>query len=186
MVNNISNNRKVITQLEPHQAYETIGVFLAPDGNLEAQFKKMRTVAIAWADGLRTGTITKDKVWLALHSTILCTLIYPLLAIRLTKAQCEAILSPLLHYCPIGVCRFFPRKLVFSTADYMGLNLPHLPMLQDIARIQDLIFHTFNGALTGDLYRASLEIFVIEIGCNAYEVWRDSVIIVLLTTPSLV
>ncbi len=39
-VNDISNTRKVIQRLESHQAYETPWVFLALDGNLEAQYKK--------------------------------------------------------------------------------------------------------------------------------------------------
>ncbi len=41
-VNDISEARKAIKRLEPHQAYETLGVYLAPDGNLEHQFQKMK------------------------------------------------------------------------------------------------------------------------------------------------
>jgi hypothetical protein len=76
-VNDISNTRKVVQRLEPHQAYETLGVFLAPDGNLDAQYQKMRQAATTWADNLRTGSISRTEVWIALQSTILRTLIYP-------------------------------------------------------------------------------------------------------------
>jgi hypothetical protein len=86
-VYDIHNNRKTIKRLEPGQAYETQGMFLAPDGNLEEQFKKLHTAATTLADGLRTGTITRDEVWLALQSTILRTPAYPLPALRITKAQ---------------------------------------------------------------------------------------------------
>ena len=70
--------RKLIKRLEPHQAYDTLGVFLAPDGNLEAQAEKMGKAVKIWVDGLRTGRISKDETWLALQSTILRTLSYPL------------------------------------------------------------------------------------------------------------
>jgi hypothetical protein len=76
-VNDISNTRKVVQRLEPHQAYETLRMFLAPDGNLDAQYQKMRQAATTWADNLRTGSISRTEVWIALQSTILRTLIYP-------------------------------------------------------------------------------------------------------------
>jgi hypothetical protein len=39
-VNDISNHRKTIPRLEPCQAYETLGAYLAPDGNLDSQIEK--------------------------------------------------------------------------------------------------------------------------------------------------
>jgi hypothetical protein len=96
LVNGIEYNRKVVKRLESHQAYEMLGVYLAQDGNLNRQFQKMKKAATEWAYGLRTGKITKKEVWIALNSTIMRTLIYPLLALRLTRAQCKAILTPIL------------------------------------------------------------------------------------------
>jgi len=144
-VNDIHNNRKAITKLEPHQAYKTLGVFLAPDGNLDAQFQKMKSGVIKWADSLRTGNIGRTEVWTALQSTILRALAYPISALRLTRCQIEQILAPLLQYClpAMGICRNFPRKLVFSTLEHMGLNIVHLHTLQEILRIKDIIFRTY-------------------------------------------
>jgi hypothetical protein len=75
-------------------------------------------------------------------------------------------MAPLLRYClpAIGVCRNFPRALVFSTLDYMGLHIQHLHSLQEIARLKDIIPHTFNDTLTGKLYQMSMELFFIELG----------------------
>jgi hypothetical protein len=50
-VNDIANERKVIKRLEPYQAYETLGVFLSPDGNLNAQVKKMKEAVLKWVEG---------------------------------------------------------------------------------------------------------------------------------------
>jgi hypothetical protein len=186
-VNDISDHRKTITRLEPHQACETLGVYLAPDGNLDAQFNKMFKAVNTWVDGLRTGKISKTEVWLALQSTILRTLYYPLPATRLTKSQCEAILSPLLHYClpALGICRSFPRKLLFSTLDYMGLNFLHIFTLQETFRLKDIIFHTANYTLTGLLYTSSLELMLLELGANTLYPW-DPAMIDLLATDSLI
>jgi len=74
-VNDISDHRKTIKRLETHEAYETLGVFLAPDGNSHAQFEKMCKAVVTWVDSLRTGNISRDEVWLALQSTILRTLL---------------------------------------------------------------------------------------------------------------
>jgi hypothetical protein len=186
-VHDIHDNRKLITRLEPYQAYETLGVFLAPDGNLDAQVEKMHKAVTVWVDRLRTGRISKEETWLALQSTILCTLCYPLPAIRLSKSQCEEIMAPLLRYClpALGICRNFPRKLFFSTYEYMGLYMQHLYTLQEIARLKDIIFHTFNETLTGNLYLSSLELLLLELGCSTLYPWTAS-LIDMLSTASLI
>ena len=70
-VNDILNNRKTIQRLEPSQAYKTLGVYLAPDGNLDAQIEKMSKTVMNWVDGLRTCHLSKNDAWLAVQSTIL-------------------------------------------------------------------------------------------------------------------
>jgi len=186
-VNDISDHRKTIKRLETHEAYETLGVFLAPDGNSHAQFEKMCKAVVTWVDSLRTGNISRDEVWLALQSTILRTLNYPLPALRLTNTQCEAIMAPLLQYClpALGICRNFPRLLVFSPLDHMGLNILHLHTLQEIVRLKDMIFHSINGTLTGLLYTSSLELLLLELGCSSAYNWYCDLIDT-LSTASLV
>jgi hypothetical protein len=138
----------------------------------------MKKAVISWIDGLRTGKISRDEVWLALQSKILCTLYYPLPALRLTKAQCYAIMSPLLQYCllALGICRNFPCLLVFAPYEFMGLNIWHLHTLQDLMRLKDIIFNIFNGTLTGLLYTSSLELLLLELGCNTEFQWSPTLI----------
>jgi len=109
-MNDIANSRKIIKRLEASEAYETLGVFLAPDGNLDEQFKKMQSAAVKWADSLRMGSLSRNEAWVALQSTILRTLAYPLPALRLTKEQCYSIMAPILRYClpAMGICCNFP------------------------------------------------------------------------------
>jgi hypothetical protein len=73
-------------------------------------------------------------------------------------------MSPLLQYClpALGICRNFPRKLVFAPCDFMGLNLGHLFTLQEIARIKEIkklgcdTNYAWSSALIDNLATASL------------------------------
>jgi hypothetical protein len=126
-------------------------------------------------------------VWLVLRSTIWQTLAYPP-AINLTCDQCESIMSPILHYClpALGICRNFPRKLVHAPLSRMGLHLVHLHTLQEIYQRKDIVTHTFQGTLTGQLYKLSLELFFIELGQNPNLHHFDLGHVQLLTMNSLI
>jgi hypothetical protein len=165
-VDNISGERKKIRRLESHQAYKTLGVFIAPDGNSTDHFNKLLTLAMSWADAMRTGFIRREEAWLAVNSTILRSLAYSLPALRLSRQQWDCILSPILQYClpAMGVCRYFPRKLVFASSSHFGLGFKHLHTVQEIAHIKDIIWHNFSDTLTGTLYKTSFELMLLECG----------------------
>jgi hypothetical protein len=67
----------------------------------------------------------------------------------------------------------------------MGLNFLHLFTIQEIYRIKDIIFHTANNTLTGRLYTSSLELMLLELGCNKNLSW-DPTLLELLATDSLI
>jgi len=123
-VNDIAGNRKTLTRLNADQAYETLCVYLAPDGNSAAQFAKLLSLSTKYADAMRTGHISKNEAWLAVITTIWCSLSYPLAALRLTKPQWEEIMAPILCYCllAMGICRNFSQQLTFSRQDFFGLG----------------------------------------------------------------
>jgi hypothetical protein len=66
---------------------------LAPDGNMDLQYKWMVETATAWADKLRTGHLPRHLTWLAWRTTILKTLEYPLPTTTLTRHQCDKLTS---------------------------------------------------------------------------------------------
>jgi hypothetical protein len=118
-----------------------LSFFLAPDGNHKAQTAKMVQAANKWADAMQTGTISRSEVKTSLISTIWRTLIYPLLALNPSKADCEKIMAPILQYClpAMGYCRNFPQDIVFCPAKYMGVNILHLYTLPPgrVVRVRD-------------------------------------------------
>jgi hypothetical protein len=167
-MNDINETRKTVRCISTHQAEETLGVWISPNGCTKTQTEKMIEKANLWADHMRTGIITKAETWLALNSTIWRTFSYPLNALNLSKKQCEQIMSPVLNYAlpAMGVCRTFPRDLVFSPIKYAGLGIKHIYTLQEIARLKDILQHTYDNTTTGKLYRTSLEHLILEIGIS--------------------
>jgi hypothetical protein len=167
-MNDINEVRKAVRRIETNHAEETLGVWIAPDGNNNTQFQKMKAKSQEWADNMRTGVIRKDETWLALQSTIWCTFCYPLNCLNLTKEQCQHIMGPVINYAlpAMGVCRKFPRDLVFSPTQYCGLGIKHIHTLQEIARIKDILHHTYLNTITRKLYRMSFEFLILELGMN--------------------
>jgi hypothetical protein len=150
-VKDISGERKLLKRLEPHEAANTLGVDIAADGNNMSQFKKMKEASLKWADQIRTGRLKHAEVHLALHSTLWKTLSYPLSCTTLTKKQCEDIMAPALFQAlpAMGICRYFPRSVVYGPLSRMGLAIPHIHSLQEISRLKDMIHHSALGTFTG-------------------------------------
>jgi hypothetical protein len=64
----------------------------------------------------------------------------------------------------LGICRTFPRELVFAPQDFFGLGIQHLFTLQEIFPLKDLIAHSHLRSITGQLYTTSLEFLHLELG----------------------
>ena len=43
----------MLERLEPSDARWSLGMYQAPDGNMDKQFEVLKTVAIDWADNMR-------------------------------------------------------------------------------------------------------------------------------------
>ena len=165
-IRNHHGQRITLPRLEPHEARTTLGVNLAPDGNHDSQAHRMRRQAEEWADHVRTGYLQRHEVWVALHSTILRSLDYPLPATSLTFQQCSWIMAPVLQAAlpAMGVSRSFPRAMVHAPLSLSGLGIPHLFHSQGINHLQSVLDHTTRQTITGQLLQASLEALIIEGG----------------------
>jgi hypothetical protein len=75
-------------------------------------------------------------------------------------------MSPILNYVlpAMGVCRNFPRALVFSSTTHAGIGINHIHTVQEIARLKDILQHTYINSTTGLLYCTSLEYLILELG----------------------
>lgn len=187
-VNDVHGHPQRLHQLEPWEAVCTLGVRLAPDGNMTAQFDHMVSVATQWADSLRAGHLPRHLTWTAWRTTILKTLEYPLPVTTLTRTQCSRITSIVaaaaLPRC--GIMRTFPRALLHAPIKYGGLNIPDLYVEQGIQHIVRLIrYSKTQKHSTGILLRHSCEHFKVQMGCNG-PIFSLPLILDVLATPGWV
>ena len=148
----------------------------------------MLTLATEWADKMRTGRLSKADSWLAIMSTIMRTLAYPLSALNLTEAQYDDLLRPILMYGlpAMGICRHFARDIVFAPKLYRGTGLKHLYTQQEISRLLDIMSHTHQNSTTGSLYTSSFELLLVEVGLGTIIHSIPSPLLQYLATDSLI
>ena len=161
-----SGTRQKIKQLDVSDAYETLGVFITADGNHREQLKIMKEQARDWADRLRTSFLSENEAVQALHSTILKKLEYPLLAMSLSREECDSILQPIFQAAlpKARINRNFNRKVLRGPGGLMGLEMPCLYTSQVSEHIECLIRHGGSDTITGQLLDGTIEVAKAEIG----------------------
>ena len=66
-----NDERQIIKQLDVLTAYETLGVWLAADGNHSKELKILKDTAKEWADRIRVSLLSESESAQALHATII-------------------------------------------------------------------------------------------------------------------
>ena len=162
-MNEVNTNLQI---LNPHEAKRMLGVFLAMDGSNDVQIKQMGKVASSWHEKIRVGYLSRGDAWTALNTTVMKKLEYPLLALTLTKEECNKIMSPILQggLPRIGVCRTMARALVYTPLKYQGLDIKDLYISQGLQHIKALLNHIWRRTTTGTLLRTTMEHLKIEVG----------------------
>ena len=165
-VKNAEGLRQKIKQLASNEAQKMLGVWLAPDGNNVKQVEEMRRKSIEWGEKIRTGMVDKRDAWLAMKSTIMKTLEYPLLALTLSENECNHIMAPLLKagLPKAGICRNIPRSILYGSTEHQGLGMNNLYTTMDLTQITSLVDHIWRNSTTGKLLRISMETMKIELG----------------------
>ena len=145
---------------------ETLGVFLAPDGNMKAQIKHMRKKAEEYKDNIRASHLSRTDAWLSLHTTILKTIQYPIPALTLTADECKYIMAPIYDgaLSASGYNNNMPRPVVNGPIDLQGLNIPNLFTWQGANHLEVLQNHLYHNTITGHLLKCSLELLQLEWG----------------------
>ena len=179
-INNVDDSgRDTLRRFEANIAKETLGVFLAMDGNNKEETHHLRKKAVAFADCIRTGFLTREDATYALHRTIMKTLEYPIVATTMDKAQWDYIMAPLLAATlpRMGYVQSFPRDIVYSPEDLCGLGIFHPWHNQHLSQLKVVLQETALPSITGDLIRASFEQLRLEIGLpDRSDQWNWSVV----------
>jgi hypothetical protein len=111
-INKIDDSgREILQHYKANVAKETLGVFLAMDGNNKEEARHLRSKAKAFADCIHTSFLSCEDAVYALHRTIMKTLEYPMIATTMSKVQWDFIMAPLLTASlpRMGYVRKLPR-----------------------------------------------------------------------------
>ena len=157
---------KTLPRLEPSEANETLGIYIAMDGNTRKQVEKLRHKAEDYAENVRTGFLTRDEAWHSLKSTIVKTLEYPMEAISLTKDQWDYIMAPILKAIlpRSGIVRTFPRDILYGPDQFSGMGLMHPYYTQYFRHLDLTLKEATQPSITSNLLQATTEQLKLEIG----------------------
>ena len=155
-----------LERLEVSEARETLGVWLAMDGNQKLEFSKLRDIAARWADKVRCGQLNAAEAWFALQQTVMKSLEYPLMATTLSRSQCDEIMRTLLNAAlpRLHIAMSFPNAVRFGPRAHHGLGIPHLWTTQGIDKLWAIFRHGDDDTITGHQIRCSLECAMLESG----------------------
>ncbi|CAJ1953819.1 unnamed protein product [Cylindrotheca closterium] len=167
-IQGLSGATKSLRRLEPDDLERTLGVMLAPLENLKAHEVQMIAKAKDWAEQLRPNLLHKHDVLRLIRSTIMKKLEYPMALTTLDAQQWTDIMSPVLQVClpKAGVCRNFPRDVVFAPLSYQGLGLPHPFGCQVFKHLEMLLRHMANRTKTGYYMEANFQAHQLETGTS--------------------
>jgi hypothetical protein len=166
-IRNVSGlDRVTLERLEVSEARETLGVFIAMDGNQLTQMAELLIKTHRWADRVRVGRLTHAEAWFSLTLCMMKTLEYPLMATSLTQKQCDQIMQPVLDagLKALGISRTLNRDVVYGPKRYQGLGIPDLWLTQGILKLWIAIAHGDAATITGSSLRAVLALHTLELG----------------------
>ena len=109
-------------------------------------------------------TLPKD-VWVAITSTIMKTLEYPMTALTITKQGWDEIMKPLLHFCPpvTGYSQNFPRAVIFGPSEQCGKGLMHPWYNQELTHLETFWEELASETHTGEFFTTSMEALRLEL-----------------------
>jgi hypothetical protein len=161
-------NRSALTRHETNHAEETLGLWIAPDGNQNAQIQSLHTKIALWSDKIRTKHLNQSLAWLSITSGISMSLKYPLTATNLSRNDCSRIMKPFLDVAlpALGLPRNMPHAVIFAPKEYLGYGLFDLWLHQAVDQIQACLDygHRLGNDITGHLLRDITETLRLELG----------------------
>jgi hypothetical protein len=170
-IRNPDGNYQTLERCEVSEARETLGCWIAMDGNQQAQQKALTKKVERWTAKIRTKQLNTHEAWLSLQSGITKSIGYPLTATSLTKTECHQVMKPLIKYAlqALQIPSKFPLQLLFAPKKYLGLAILHLWTEQGLAKIEVCLRHGHASKnSTGKLLRDTMAGMRIELGLPSH------------------
>ena len=165
-IKNQEGEDEEIKRHNPDFAEETLGVFVAVDGNTSQQKDKLTDATTSWTHRIVTSGLFRNEVVMALITTLSRTWQYPLQATTFSLQDCEDIMKPLYsEFLPkMGASQKIPLAFRYGPKSCMGLGLPHVYTMQGIAQTKALLDHIQKETMVGKFLHMELEMANLEVG----------------------
>ena len=157
-----------LRRLQPDEAERTLGVMMAPLETGASQHLALREKAKDWAARFRPRHLLRYDVLPLIKATAMKTLEYVMPLTTLGRSDWVSVMSPILQASlhKAGVCRSFPRVVVFAPLKYQGLGIPHPLSLQVFHHLSMLMRHSANMTKSGQYLEANLQSHQLETGTS--------------------
>jgi hypothetical protein len=159
VLDDLDGTQVALQWLESDTSKRTLGVMMSPLSRSDVQMEVLREKALKWADTIRPSFLQKYDVLPMLRSTIQKSLEYPMALTTLSATQWEKIMSPVLMAAlpKAGICRTFPRAVVFAPMSFQGVGVPHPYAIQMTKHLDMLLRHQANRTKTGEFLEANIQ-----------------------------
>jgi len=137
----------MIPWLQTNKAQRTLGVWLAPDGNNDKEYKYLLGKAHLWRNHMATAKFLQMAAEFSHRQVLILKLQYPLIAMTFSEQQCQNILKPIMTpqgLPAMGINRHFPWAVACGPLAYQGLNLPNLFTEQLIIQVIQSFLWSFS------------------------------------------
>jgi len=162
-----NNKYRTIDHLKPHEACQTLGVWLSSKGNCKAKLEHLKSVATEWTTKMEQAKLTHNNAMFSLKNMLMQKLVYPLMVTSFTEIECQTIMQ-LIFWAGLPkarVVRIYPRALVHRPERYAGLKILHLYTEQLITQVVTVLkYGTLPSNTTVVLLCASIEGMKLETG----------------------
>jgi hypothetical protein len=133
-----------IQLIQPDAAHKTLGCLRTLDGNESIQFNALLEKSRDWAALLQKRYLSRQEAWMVYHTYYMPQVLYSIMPTNMTKAQCDAIQSPVLNtILPLlGFNRHTARDIIFGPTKYGGLGMFDLHTELYTRKIEQIVSHT--------------------------------------------
>jgi hypothetical protein len=122
------NTMPTLRRMEVHQTNETLGLWIAANGNQIAQMQVLWLLIERWIDKICTKQLTKTEAWLSLRMGMAKALRYPLTTTCLSKKDCKKLDNRLLEAAlpALGFPPKYPHKIAEAPPEALGIGIPSI------------------------------------------------------------
>ena len=168
LIHDENRTQQRIEICETSDGRKTLGSFLAPDGNNNAQLTYMNNATDEWTRRIQRSFISRFSANISVRTTIKKTLVYPISAITISEKECNKLMTKIKNAAlpKMGINQKVGLKYLYGPSRYQGIAFPNLYTELCIERIKMLMKHGRRPTQIGTSITACLEGHQLEIGID--------------------